>query len=331
VNDTVSLTVVTGAAGHLGANLVRALLEAGRPVRCLVRDDVRALEGLGVERVRGDLSDPASLARAFAGARSVFHLAARISIVGSEGGAVERTNVDGVGNVIDACRTAGVRRLVHFSSVQALADPGPGGQLDEDVGLAAPKGLTAYDRSKVAAEQRVLDAVAAGLDAVICTPTAAIGPWDCKPSRIGGALLDLARGRMPAILDAGFDWVDARDVAAGALAAEEMGIAGQRYLLSGAWQSLAHVAGLVHQCGGSRAPRLVLPLSVAGVLAPLGLAGARLLGAQPVFTPDSIRTLRGRQKIVAKRSIAELGWAPRPLETTIADTLTWFRQAGMLS
>lgn len=326
-----SLAVVTGAAGHLGANLVRALVEAGREVRCLVRTDLRAIEGLPVTRAVGDLEDVDSLRRAFAGAHTVFHLAATVSIAGSMGGRVERANVGGVRHVIDACRAEGVKRLVHFSSVRAMAEPAGAVALDEDQPLASGSGLSAYERSKVDGERLVLEAVAAGFDAVICTPTAAIGPHDYKPSRTGAALIDLWRGRLPALLEGGFDWVDARDVAAGALAAEQKGTAGRRYLLSGAWRSLAQIAALVHQNGGRPPPRIVLPLAVAGAVAPLGLAGSKLFGATPVFTPEAIRALRGTREIHPRRSIAELGWAPRPVETTVADTLAWFRGYGSLA
>ena len=326
-----SLVAVTGAAGHLGANLVRALIDEGREVRCLVRTDLRAIEGLGVERAVGDLEDVDSLRRAFAGAQTVFHLAANISIAGGMGGLVERANVGGVKNVLDACRAAGVKPLVHFSSVRALAEPAAGVALDEDQPLASGRALSPYERSKVEGERLVLEAVAAGLDAVICTPTAALGPHDYKPSRAGMALVDLWRGRLPALLGGGFDWVDARDVAKGALAAEKKGTAGRRYLLCGAWRSVAQLAELVHQNGGRPPPRIVVPLALAAAVAPLGLAGSRLLGSTPVFTPEAIRSLRGMRQIHPRRSIAELGWAPRPIEVTVADTLAWFRNYGSLA
>jgi dihydroflavonol-4-reductase len=321
----VSLAVVTGASGHLGANVVRALLERGRKVRCLVRSDVRALEGLEVERVPGDLSDSEGLRRAFDGAASVFHLAAHVSIIGSEGGKVERANVDGVRHVLEACRAAGVRRLVHFSSIQALHDSGT--ETTEDNALANAPGRAAYDASKAAGEQLVLES---GLDAVIVTPTAVIGPFDFKPSRAGLALIDLARGRVPALLDASFDWVDARDVALGALVAEEKGTRGRRYILSGARASLAELAQLVHAAGGAPPPRFTVPVGVAAALAPLSLWSARLFGTEARFTPDSIAALKGHRQIVPRRSITELAWAPRALDASVAQTLEWFRKAGRL-
>ena len=299
-------------------------------MRCLVREDVRALEGLDVEAVRGDVGDVASLERAFAGAGTVFHLAARISIVGEEDGAVLRTNVDGVRNVVEACRAKGIGRLVHFSSIHALHDPGAGAPIDEDAEPADFEWLPAYDRSKAAGERIVREAVARGFNAVIVNPTAIVGPHDEKPSRMGRVLLDLAKGRMPALVRGGYNWVDARDVARGAIAAEQKGNAGQRYLLSGTWKPIADVAAIVHACGGAAPPRMNVPLGVAAPVAPLALAASRLVGAEPLFTPDAIRALRCHREIVPRRSIAELDWSPRPIETTIADTLAWFRAKGML-
>ena len=298
-------------------------------MRCLVRDDVRALEGLPVELVRGDVSDPETLKLAFEGAGSVFHLAARISIAGDEGGLVERVNVDGVRNVVEACRARKVARLDHFSSIHALHDRGDGDAIDEDADPADLETLPAYDRSKAAGERIVREAVARGFNAVIVNPTAILGPHDEKPSRMGRVLLNLARRRMPALVSGGYNWVDARDVAQGAIAAERQGRAGERYLLSGTWKTVGEIARIVQACGGRRPPRITLPLVAAAAVAPLALLGARLVGAEPLFTPDSIRALRFHRNIIPRNSIADLAWAPRPIEVTIADTLAWFRSKGM--
>lgn len=320
---------VTGASGHLGANLVRALVEEGHDVAVLVRDDTRAVEGLPVRVVRGDLFEPAALRRALDGAETVFHLAARISIDGDPGGAVRRTNVLGPREVVAACRDVGVRRLVHVSSIHALSPrpadaPVDEGRLPSDTDADAP----AYDRSKAHGEREVLDGVARGLDAVIVNPTAIIGPHDWKPSRMGRVVLALARGRMPALVDGGFDFVDARDVARGAIEAARRGRRGERYLLSGSWWSVAALAREVARISGTRPPRLVAPMALARIGAPFVEIASRLAGAEPLYTRESLRALRGHRDVRHDKATRELGYAPRPLETTLADTLAWFGSRG---
>ncbi|MDX9719859.1 MAG: NAD-dependent epimerase/dehydratase family protein, partial [Myxococcota bacterium] len=185
------LTVVTGASGHIGANLVRALLAQGRRVRVLVHEDQRGVDGLDVERVQGSILDDEVLRRLLDGAETVFHLAARISIVGSENGRVERTNVDGARAMASACLQAGVRRLIHTSSIHAF-DSHPNHEVvDERRALAIGPRQVAYDRSKARGQLAVLEQVQAGLDAVIVNPGAVLGPWDFKPSRMGSVILDL--------------------------------------------------------------------------------------------------------------------------------------------
>ncbi len=95
--------VVTGAAGHVGGNLVRALLARGRPMRALVHRDRRALDGLGVETIAGDVCDLASLLRAFEGAEVVYHVAAHISLSMGDWPRLEAVNVTGTRNVVEAC------------------------------------------------------------------------------------------------------------------------------------------------------------------------------------------------------------------------------------
>jgi dihydroflavonol-4-reductase len=114
------IAAITGATGHVGVTLSRLLLSRGHRVRAIVRKNVEGLKGLEVEKVDGDLRNPESLARAFRGADVVFHAAARISITRADMALVTETNVAGTRNVLAACRQSAVRRLVHFSSIEAL-------------------------------------------------------------------------------------------------------------------------------------------------------------------------------------------------------------------
>jgi dihydroflavonol-4-reductase len=317
--------VVTGAAGHLGGNLVRTLLADGHEVRAVVRQDRRALEGLPVEIVTGDVLDPASLQAAFAGAEVVYHLAALISVTGSQGGRVAAVNVGGAANVAAACLAAGVHRLVHVSSIHAYCQEPRDQALDETRAAADTRPALAYDASKAAGERAVLAAVERGLDAVIVNPTAVIGPNDFKPSRMGQVVLDLMHRRMLALVVGAFDWVDARDVCEGAVAAAEHGRTGQRYLLSGHHLDLRELAVLVACAAGVKPPRLVVPQALARPVAPLAEAWSRLVGARPRFTPESLRVLRTcNPRISHDKASAEFGYRPRPLDATVRDTVAWF-------
>jgi dihydroflavonol-4-reductase len=304
------IAAVTGASGHIGGNLVRALIADGREVRALVHKDTRALDGLDVEITTGNVSG-------------------RISIAGAEGGLVERTNVSGTRNVVEACLRSGVRRLVHCSSIHAFG-PEPRGVLDETHALALDPHDMPYDRSKALGQCVVLEGVGRGLDAVIINPTAVIGPNDFSPSRMGRIIAALARGRLPALIDGGYNWVDARDVAAGALAAEKRGRAGECYLLSGNWRRFRDVSAEIGRILGRRTPVLAAPLWLAIPASYAGLAWARLRGSTPLFTPSAVYTLRSHHDVSRAKAERELGYAARPFEETIRDTLEWFSGAGML-
>ncbi len=323
--------VVTGAAGHAGNNLVQALLAQGRCVRALVHRDRRALEGLDVEIIEGDVRDFASLRRAFDSAKVVYHTAAYISLSKDEWPRLEAINVHGTRNVVDACVDRGVQRLIHSSSIHALAQEPLNVPLDESRPLVDSPRCPPYDRSKAAGEMEVRRAIEDGLDAVIIYPTGMLGPNDFRPSYFGQVLLALCLKRLPALVSGGFNWVDVRDVVAGAMAAENRAPIGSRYLLPGHWASLRELAAMVTEINWTRPPRLVLPKWVARLGVPFWSRFTRLDGEHPLYTGVSLRALRSNRMISCKRAARDLGYHPRPLQETLADTLRWFAKTGLLS
>ncbi len=322
--------VVTGASGHVGANLVRALLERGHAVCGMVHVGSTALVGLDIQTVTGDVTDYASLLRAFDGADVVFHLAGHISIARGDCVKLIGVNVEGTRNVVQACLDSRVRRLVHFSSIHALAEGRAAAELSEETPLADDAGCPAYDRSKARGELLIMDAVRQGLDAVVLLPTGVVGPYDYRPSHFGRVLIALARKRLPVLVSGGFDWVDARDVAAGAIAAAESAPSGRRYVLSGHWVSLPDVATLARCLTGTKASGVTLPLPLARACGPLAEGACRVLGIDPLFTCYSIDSLAKCRHVSHDRASAELGYQPREFAETLADTYRWFSQNGYL-
>lgn len=321
---------VTGATGHIGANLVRTLINKGLPTRCLVHVNCQAIDGLDTEKVQGDVRDIDSLCRAFQGVDVVYHLAASISLSMADWPRLEEINVNGTRNVVEACLRTGVRRLIHFSSIHALVQEPLNLPVDESRPLAETRHYPPYDRSKSAAEREVRQGIEKGLDAVIIYPTAVLGPYDFQPSFFGEALLAIARRKLPALVTGGFDWVDVRDVVAGAMLAEEKAPTGARYLLSGHWLSMCDIANMIGEIAGVTINKFVCPLWLAHIGAPFIKGMSRLNGKRPLYTSVSLRALKSNRHISHERASKELGYQPRPFRETLADTLHWFGENGQL-
>ena len=316
---------VTGASGHLGANLVRRLLEDGHEVTVLAYEqEPPALKGLDVRAVRGNILEKSTLDSAFAGADLVFHLAAMITLRRRRDPVAHRVNNEGTFNVIGACLDCDVRRLVYFSSIHAYSSHPRTEPIDESRPLCVNERTLPYDISKACAEQGVRTFINEGFDAIILNPTGVIGPHDYEPSAMGRVLLDLRAGRFPALVRGGFNWVDARDVADAAVRAAVEAEPGARYILGGAYATMGDIAGTIARLTGRSAPKLTVPLWLAGWGVPYTVVKAHLSKSKPRMTLASLRALRHHQLVCHDKAARELGYAPRPLETTIADTLAWF-------
>jgi len=319
------LTLVTGASGFVGNNLVRHLLQLGRKVRALIYRDDESLRGLEIDRVTGDVRDPAGLKRAMQGVDVVYHLVAAISIDNGQSRThLDTVNVEGTANVVQACLDSGVQRLIHFSSIHAISYFPKDTAISEsrDLALDAVRHLP-YDHAKAKGELQVLKGVQHGLDAVILNPVGIFGPNDFRPSPTGELLLQLAQRKLPALVRAGYYWVDVRDVVRTALAAEQRGRCGQRYILAGEYATFKSIADWIQQTTGAKPPRLHVPIWLARPAAPLVARLSRLAGHRPLITPETIQIITCHQKIATNRAREELGFRPRSIRDSVRDSINW--------
>ena len=328
-----TMRVITGASGHIGGVLARALAERHGPrqVRAIYRKNRGTAADLDIAWVKGDILNRESLIDAFKGAETVFHLAALVSIDAVRAQELHRTNVMGTRNVVEAALECGVRRLVHVSSIHAYDQHPLDEILDESRGPADGPRHGPYDRSKAAGEMEVRRGIDRGLDAVIVNPTSVIGPYDGRPSLMGQVFLDLYRRRIPALIAGGYDWVDVRDVVSAVMAAETQARCGENYLVSGHWNTMRKFAQLSQQATGVAVPRLQFPVFVARLWAPCQVFLDRSRGRRPLYTPTAVRVMAdGNRQISSAKAQVELGFHPRPLAESINDTYRWFDEHGML-
>ncbi len=327
------MQVITGASGHVGSALAHALIERGDagPVRALFHRRKGGASDLDIEWFRADIQNRESLVAAFTGATTVFHLAAMISTDSRQADAMWRVNVAGTRSVVAAALVCGVKRVVHFSSIHAFNQHPLDKPLDETRAKAEGPQHDAYDQTKAASEAEICSGIARGLDAVILNPTGVLGPFDSYPSHMGQLLIDLYRRKIPVLVAGGFDWVDVRDVVAAALAAQKKGRCGENYILSGGWHSMRELAQIAQQVTGVAAPRVVFPVTLARMWAPVQVVWDRSRGRRPLYTQASLNAVEsGNRQISNAKARQELGFTPRPVSESIRDAYQWMHTHGLI-
>jgi dihydroflavonol-4-reductase len=319
------MILVTGATGHIGNVLVRKLVQSGKKVRAFILrgEDTHSINDLDVEKLEGDILDPASITAAFSGIESVFHLAGIISIMPGKDPILWNVNVEGTRNMIQASRQAGIKRFVYTSSIHAIARAPVGVKMDETLGFDPDNPYGEYDRSKAVASLLVQNAVKDGLDAVIVCPTGVIGPYDFRRSEMGEVIRGAAESRPMMYVDGAYDFVDVRDVASGMILAEEKGRAGESYLLSGYKLTVLDLMEYVRKITGKTFSRIKIPFDLARLVSKVSPFYYRITKSKPRITPYSLEVLQSNSDISHAKATRELGYHPRSMYETISDTITW--------
>ena len=326
--------LVTGSTGFIGGSLCRELVERGHTVRAFHREssNLRLLEGLAVEHAIGDLTRPETLRAACEGMEAVFHAAALLG--GPEKpGHMYAVTVEGTRAVLQAARQAGVRRVVHTSSVAALGVPETGALnqpvlLNESHTWNYRSDYWPYGYAKYLAEMEVQKAVAEGQDVVIVNPSIVFGAGDVY-RQTSSMVVQVARSKLPALAGGGANFVHIKDVVDGHLAALERGQRGERYILGGANLTFVKAVDTIAMVTGGSAPALVLPVGVVKAL-----AGPVQLLQSFIDLPLSGNMLHmvGRHFYYdIRKAQSELGLAqPRRVEDAVREAYEWFLQVGAL-
>lgn len=319
--------LVTGSSGFIGSQLCRALVRQGHSVRAFHRSTstLRGLEGLEVEHVLGDLTQPATLLPALEGVEVVFHTGALVGKV-ADPAKMYAVTVEGTRAVVQAALQAGVRRLVHTSSAAALGVPEKGpltGKnpvlLDENHSWNYSPDGWQYGYTKYLAEIEIQKGVAQGLDAVILNPSGVFGAGDVYRTS-SSIISQVARGRVPVAVEGGWNVVHIDDVVAGHLAALERGRCGERYILGGQNMTFLTFVNLIASVIGTRPARGALPAWLARSLStplrwfhefidlPVSAELLRLAGHYFYYTTQKARDELGLADARPPREAIQVAW-----------------------
>jgi len=333
--------LVTGGSGHLGANLVRRLLDDGHMVRVLLRQSKTSnnsgMDGLDVERVYGDLRDENAVSAAVAGCQRIYHAAALVSTLYGDDRLKRQIydcNVVGTRHILQAALRHDVERVVVTGSFSAVGydHENPSRPSDETMPFYPFERMMPYECSKAFVEHECMQAVGRGLDVRIATSCAIIGPHDYKPSRMGRALCDFANGKLHAYIPGGFEFVAARDIVSGHVLAMEKGRKGEKYIFATAYMTLPEMMEMWQEITGVPRPRLKLPAplmgAVAEVLSPLL---TRLLPDFPQrLTPGAVRILQLGRRADLSKARTELGFQPTTMRQACEEAYEFFARRGAI-
>lgn len=328
--------LVTGATGFLGTHLVDQLLAASHDVVALCHRDgpaARELAKLGVAVRFGDVLDGAATCDAAQGCHGAFHCAGRVSRRPEDADLLFRVHVNGTKTTLDACRRAGVARVVvaSTSGVVAVSASPDIVATERSPTPTTLIGAWPYYRTKLYAEQAAFEQNRDGLEVVCVNPTLLLGPGDRAGSSTGDVVSFLEQA-VPMTPAGGLSFVDVRDAAAALWLAMERGQPGQRYLVGAANMTIEAFFGRLERISGVPAPKLAMPKSVrfASVGAELFQRAAKALNRTPGVDRISAEMAQHFWYLDATRARTVLGWAPRDPNDTLADTVADLYARGVV-
>lgn len=322
--------LVTGASGFIGSWVVRELLARGHAVRALLRPTSKAenLAGLPVERATGDVTDRASVTAALDGCEAVVHSAGVVLFRPGEKDRMYAVNAGSVEVVLGAALEKGVSRALLTSSVAVM-----GGSLEPRIAdersesNAQALGID-YFLSKQRGEQAALALFRRGLPVVVVRPAVILGPGDVYRSS-ATTFLAIARRQITAFVKGGSSFCDVRDVARGHVEALLRGRPGEVYILGGENLDVAEAGRRTARLAGVPVPRTV-PFWLAHAAATASETAARLFGTKVTLPRQLVKAGRLYTFVSSAKAQAELGYASRPFDESLRDTLRWFVGQGRL-
>ena len=317
--------LITGGTGFIGSNLASALVHQGYSVRILRRasSDFFNITSLPVEHCIGDLRDVESLRRAIRGCDTVFHTAAMVSFWRPLRALQHEINVTGTRNVVEACLSENVERLVYTSSIAAIGHPSYGELADEATPFNWQNVDNGYKNSKHLAEKEIEIGLGRGLNAVTVNPALVIGPGDIHFN--GGKIIKTVAKRQALFyIKGGANIVFVDDVVQGHIAAALQGRRGEKYILGGENLSHKEIFQITAEVVGGVVPRIRMPVPLLLLAAKAFDVAGRIIGKELLITSEMISGAGLTNWYSSEKAKHELGYSITPFREAVAITYKWY-------
>lgn len=325
--------LVTGPDGVLGSNVVRELLSRDYEVSVMLMDasaKTPTLDGLKIQRFYGNILNSAELDAAFTGQDVVIHCAASTSVYPARDPIVNKVNIEGSQNVIDAALAHNIKRLIYVGTANShgygdAKTPGKEGNPYTSIKY----GLDYMD-SKRKAQELIFDAVKTkNLPALVVNPTFMIGPYDSKPSS-GAMIIAVHQGKVPGYTSGGKNFVAVKDAAVAISNAVTMGRIGESYILGNENLTFKDAFNMIAETIGAKKIKFGLPDFIVKFYGSMSSFFAKVFKSTPAVTKELARISCDTHYYSAEKARTELKMPSTPVKEAVAECFAWFKENGYL-
>ena len=288
-----SMILVTGATGLVGTHLLKALVLKGCRIKALYRTSVPQYDGAEkIEWVQGDILDIVSLEVAMQGVKQVYHCAGMVSFDPKQKGVLNKTNIEGTANVVNACLNSGVNKLLFVSSVSALGRIRENEPITEKMNWTKETSNSEYGKTKFYAEMEVWRGVGEGLNAVVVNPVIILGASDWNKG--SAAIFKNVYNEFPWYSEGVTGWIDIKDVVKAMILLMETNISSERFILSAeniGYRELFNI--IANEFGKKRPAKKVTPF-LAGLVWRMEALKAFFTNTNPLLTKETAATAQAK-------------------------------------
>lgn len=326
--------LVTGAAGHLGMNIVNELIKNNKLVKVLVLPNEKNIDKFPkqIEICYGDITNKLDLDNFFKNdgyEHIVIHSAGIVSISSKYNELVYNVNVNGVKNIVDYCIKYKVKRLIHISSVHAIKEE-KNNEIIKETKVFSPNYVVGlYAKTKAEASQYVIDAMKK-IDAIIIHPSGIFGPYDYAKGHLSQLLIDYCNNKLTAAVDGGYDFVDARDVAKAVITATTTKHVNECFIISNKYYKIKEILDIASNITKHKKIKIFLPIWFAKLTAPLSELYYKILKQPPLYTTYSLYTLSSNSNFSHDKATKLLNYKPREMKETIKDTIEFLKKENRI-
>ena len=320
------MILVTGGAGLLGTELISQLLSQGKQVRAIFnRTPLQQFNPGNLQQLQCNILDVVGLEEAMKGIEQVYHCAAIVNFNPAQRTEMFKINIEGTANVVNAALDAGIKKLVHVSSVAALGRIRENEPVNESMNWTEETSNSKYGQSKYLAELEVWRGIGEGLDAVIVNPVIIIGAGDWNGGSV--QIFKSVYDEIPWYTDGVTGFVDVKDVAKAMILLMESGITAQRFILSAENRTYRYVFNLIAKGFDKKPPHKKVTPVLAKIVWRLEAIKSRFTGKIPLITKETAATALAKtyfDNSKLKKFLPSFSY--RPVEETIAETCAVLQQ-----